>query len=168
MKKFYVLSLLALLFISCSDDDGFISTTSHQFQVDLGEDMNHIPAQETNISLENVEDGKTYSVTTDMSGNATIELAPGIYNINFSRSFTAEEYLEISGIEATGEVVYNGSLESVSISDANTSTEISLVTGQIGDLLFKQIYFAGSDVRQGAMYRDQFVEIHNNSPVVHL
>ncbi|WBL21350.1 DUF4876 domain-containing protein [Zunongwangia sp. HRR-M8] len=163
MRKFYLLGLVGLLFLSCSDDDNFINVVSHQFTIDLGTDEGNKPAEEATISLENVEDGKTYSITTNASGNATIEVVPGTYNVNVSKQYTAAEYEAFSGKEVTNEVIFNGSLSNVSISETNTTTEISLVTGQIGDLVFKQIYFVGSDVRRGAVFRDQFVEIHNNS-----
>ncbi|MBW2960536.1 DUF4876 domain-containing protein [Mesonia aestuariivivens] len=163
MKKCYVLGLISLLFLSCSDDDNFLSVVSHQITVDLGEDEENKPAEEATISLENIEDGKTYTSITDASGNASIEVVPGTYNVNVSKKFTAEEYKAFSGKETNSEIIFNGSLSNVSISEANTTTEISLVTGQIGDLVFKQIYFSGSDVTRGAIYRDQFVEIHNNS-----
>ncbi|MDN3593509.1 DUF4876 domain-containing protein [Zunongwangia endophytica] len=163
MRKFYLLGLIGLLFLSCSDDDNFINVVSHQFTIDLGTDEDNKPAEEATISLENVEDGKTYNITTNASGNATIEVVPGTYNINVSKQYTAAEYEAFSGKEVTNEVIFNGSLSNVSISETNTTTEISLVTGQIGDLVFKQIYFSGSDVKKGALFRDQFVEIHNNS-----
>ncbi|WBL26799.1 DUF4876 domain-containing protein [Zunongwangia sp. HGR-M22] len=163
MRKFYLLGLIGLFFLSCSDDDNFINVVSHQFTVDLGTDEDNKPAEEATISLENVEDGKTYNITTNASGNATIEVVPGTYNVNVSKQYTAAEYEAFSGKEVTNEVIFNGSLSNVSISETNTTTEISLVTGQIGDLVFKQIYFSGSDVKRGALYRDQFVEIHNNS-----
>src|SRR5690606_23688627 len=41
--------------------------------------------------------------------------------------------------------------------------KLKLELGRIGGLVFKQIYYAGSDTRNGATFRDQFIEIYNNS-----
>jgi len=40
---------------------------------------------------------------------------------------------------------------------------ITLKTSRIGDLVIKQVYYTGSDTKEGALFRDQFFEIYNNS-----
>ncbi|AWM12429.1 DUF4876 domain-containing protein [Flavobacterium sediminis] len=64
---------------------------------------------------------------------------------------------------STTEVQFNGSQEQVTVNVNVTSTTVILKSARIGDLVIKQIYYAGSSTSQGASFRDQFIEIHNNS-----
>ena len=60
-------------------------------------------------------------------------------------------------------VQFNGNQESVTVNVNVTATTIELKSARIGDLVIKQIYYAGSHTTQGASFRDQFIEIYNNS-----
>ncbi len=165
MKKLSLLTLITTLIMGCSkDDDGeFIAPVNYEIQVTYDENFDNKAASEAVISLENIEDGKTYEATTNTEGIAVVEVVPGNYQLTISKTMTAEEYFDFSGQETEAEVSFNGSAQNVSITENNGSTSIEIVTGTIGNLLIKQIYYNGSDVRLGAVFRDQFVEIHNNS-----
>lgn len=165
MKKFILFSMSMLLFACSKDDDsGFIAPVSHTFEVTYNENYDNNPAASAEIRLVNSDDGKSYVATTDENGMAEVEVVPGIYVVNVTRSFSPEEYLTFSGQEVQDVVTFNASMEAVAINETSaTSTTIQVVTGRIGNLLIKQIYYSGSDVRMGAMYRDQFIELHNNS-----
>ncbi|PKD18411.1 hypothetical protein APR41_04470 [Salegentibacter salinarum] len=165
MRKLSFLALIATLIIGCSkDDDGdFIAPVTHEIHVAYDENYENENAAGAVISLENIEDGRSYEATTNAEGRAVVEVVPGSYQINISKTMTAEEYFDFSGQEVETEVSFNGSAENISISENGSSTSLEIVTGTIGNLLIKQIYYNGSDVRLGAVFRDQFVEIHNNS-----
>ncbi len=164
MKRFLFFSMLMLVFISCSDDDNFITPVSHSFQIDFGENYENRPAANVSINLINREDGKVYTETTNDQGEVTLDVVPGIYNVEASLVMTAAEYMTFSGQTVDSEIGFNVSYEGLEINEeGQTETSLSLVTGRIGNLLIKQVYYSGSDVRLGALYRDQFFEIHNNS-----
>ena len=165
MKKLLLFSLFIFIVACSKDDDGnFVAPIAHSFTITFDENYENLNAEGALITLVNKEDGKTYTGTSDTNGIVSLEVIPGVYNVNVSLRFSSEDYLEFSGLESEGDVNFNASMESISISaKSETSTEITLVTGRIGNLLIKQVYYAGSDVRLGALYRDQFFEIHNNS-----
>lgn len=165
MKKLFLISM-SILFLACSLDDEstFIAPVSHNFEVRYNENYDNKPADNAEIKLVNNDDGKNYTVNTDDTGLAEIDLVPGVYKVNITRTFSIEEYLEFSGQEVDQEVTFNVSMEGLEINaNSESFTELELVTGTIGNLIIKQVYYAGSDVRLGASFRDQFVEIHNNS-----
>ncbi|UII25362.1 DUF4876 domain-containing protein [Fulvivirga maritima] len=163
MKKLYILSAL-LLFWACSDDDGeFITPVTHTINVNFNEDYGSIAAGGVTLTLNNIEDGRSYTATTTSAGAAEIEVTPGNYTVNASLTMSADDYEQAFNKQTTGEVYFNTST-TISISETGvTSTDMILESGQVGDLLIKQLYFAGSDAKLGANFRDQFIEIHNNS-----
>ncbi|WP_340063996.1 DUF4876 domain-containing protein [Ascidiimonas aurantiaca] len=164
MRKLVFLVCLVSCFSCSNDDDNFITSISHTLSIRYGSDFENLPAEGAQVTLVNNEDGRSYSGTVNPDGLLTLSLIPGVYNINVSRVFTPEAYQQFFGQSVNQNVTFNASLQNVQI-NANTSanTSMELVTGLIGNLVLKQIYFAGSDVRLGASLRDQFFEIHNNS-----
>lgn len=165
IKNIIFLSI-CLFLIACSnyDDGGFVQPTTHNFTVSFNQSYDNAKAEGALVTLLNKEDGKRYTGTSDNNGTVTLTVIPGVYSVNVSKTFTKEDYLEFSGQEALSDVNFNASMESVTINTQSiSSTEMILVTGKIGRLLLKQVYYTGSDIRLGAGFRDQFFEIHNNS-----
>ena len=165
MKRIFVFSMCIFMVACSKDDDGdFVAPIAHSFSISFDENYENAKASGASIALVNIEDGKRYNGTSDGNGEVILEVIPGVYNLNVSLTLSREEYLEFSGQEVEGEVSFNAFMESVSINlESESSTQLTLTTGRIGNLLIKQIYYAGSDTRLGALYRDQFIEIHNNS-----
>ena len=157
--------LMIDLSFSCKDDDnGFIAPIAHNFKITYGKEYKEKPVAKAQMILTNNEDGKTYKAFTDAKGIAKIEVIPGTYKASVSRTLTPEEYLALSGQKTAGNITFNGSVENLKINqEKELETTIELVTGRIGNLVLSQIYYAGSDVKLGAKYRDQFFEVHNNS-----
>ena len=60
-------------------------------------------------------------------------------------------------------MIFNASQEQVTVNNNTTSANLELKAARIGGLVIKQIYFAGSNAQDGALFRDQFIEIYNNS-----
>ncbi|MFV0541382.1 MAG: DUF4876 domain-containing protein [Aestuariibaculum sp.] len=165
MKKIIIPLLLSILAFSCNnDDDNFVAPIEHTFNIKFSEDYNNANAPNVNISITSGEDGKTYSATTDTNGNATLSVVPGNYKVTASLTYTAEAYTAAWGQETNGDVSFNASEDNISITaNSSTTTNLVLVTGRIGNLIIKQVYFSGSDTKLGAVFRDQFFEVHNNS-----
>ena len=164
MKRIILLVLISFIVACSNDTTDFIQPITHSFQVSYSDSYNNLIASNTEITLANNEDGKTYTVTTNANGIAAIELVPGNYKVNASKVFTAEEFLDFFGQEVDTDISFNASLEALNITESTTdNTELKLVSGRIGNLIIKQVYFSGSDVKLGALYRDQFFEIYNNS-----
>lgn len=164
-KIYLLLAAFAVLFVACKDDDGpGISLVDQSFQVRFSDDYDSEPAADVAIQLVNIETSTNTNLETDENGYAMASLLPGTYSVNASLTMTPEQYFEFSGQTVEQDVAFNASLSSVTINSASsTTTELILSAAQIGNLVMSQIYFAGSDVRQGAVFRDQFVQIHNNS-----
>ncbi|AWW30255.1 DUF4876 domain-containing protein [Echinicola strongylocentroti] len=168
MKKSLLLLLaVATIFSACNqDDEPTVQPVDLTIQVLVDESLGGEPMRGTEVTLTNVTSTQNYSATTDADGTVQFEALPsGTYDVVAVRSFTDEEFSEYFGYSSEeAEVVFNASSPSLAV-NAQTSSPVmlTLASGKIGDLLIKQVYFAGSDVREGALYRDQFIEIYNNS-----
>lgn len=86
----------------------------------------------------------------------------GYYDIDASITISKEEYFRVTGLESDRDVTFNASFKKYNLLRPST-LNMQLISGSTGDFLIKQVYYAGSDSRQGALYRDQFFEIHNNT-----
>lgn len=167
-RNFFILMSALLLIIACRDDDfGSIETVAPvPFQVNVRyDDASGKAVSNAVVSLINIATGDKVEKTTDANGELKIpNLLPGEYNISVVRKLTSQEFFEIFGYRIPQtEIVYNGNQEKVVVNANVSSTNITLKTGKLGDLVIKQIYYAGSDIKKGAVFRDQFLEIYNNS-----
>ncbi|HMR18751.1 MAG TPA: DUF4876 domain-containing protein, partial [Sphingobacterium sp.] len=64
-------------------------------------------------------------------------------------------------LDATS-VTFNASVKNT-VFHENTVFTFWLVSGVVGDFVIKQVYYAGSHRQDGALFRDQFIEIYNNT-----
>jgi len=166
MKKFLLLFLAAAIVAGCKKNDGPDATTS-TLRIALSYAN---PAYDTPLDKQKV----TIKLTSLLNGSAsesrhvpgTAELpsiSPGSYDVAASVTFTKGEFLTLTGESIEGEsITFNASAKNVDII-RDTELDFSLVSGTVGDFVIKQIYYAGSDNKQGATFRDQFIEIHNNT-----
>ncbi|MFT4092480.1 MAG: DUF4876 domain-containing protein [Niabella sp.] len=114
------------------------------------------------VTITNLTSGQVNTANTDETGIATFaSITPGNYSIAAAKNYTAEEFYAETAVTVTSNVAYNAT-ESQTF-NTNTMLSLTLVSGKIGDLVFKQIYYAGSNTSTGASFRDVFVEIYNNS-----
>lgn len=170
MKKI-LFSFIALLALSaCSDDDfgSDSSLTPQSFQVHVNFDSDNyegLPAENVDVTLKNVNTGDDYQMSSTTNGVAVFEtIIPGTYNVTASLTLNADTFEGLFGYAPTAEeVIFNGAQEQVIINTNTTSASLELNAARIGDLVIKQIYYGGSDAVNGAMFRDQFIEIHNNA-----
>lgn len=170
MKKILLFITSSLALISCSDDDfgGNGNLQPVSFNVELKYDATTYNGEVVNtgdVTLTNTTTGDVYSATSNSSGIAVFSsILPGSYNITAAKNMDSTEFTTTFGYApSTTEVQFNGSQEQVTVNVNVTSTTVILKSARIGDLVIKQIYYAGSSTSQGASFRDQFIEIHNNS-----
>lgn len=162
------LMLAALtLFASCSkNDDNTAAAISLSVNVSYdaeGQSL-HLPLDTVSVTLNNLSNGQSYTAKTNASGIATFSsIVPGVYSGSATLTMTASQYAAATGITVEQDVQYNASFTGSSFQQNNSKVDLTLASGRIGDLVIKQFYYAGSNTSKGASFRDQFVEIYNNS-----
>ncbi|MCL1670683.1 DUF4876 domain-containing protein [Elizabethkingia sp. HX XZB] len=175
MKRIITLLLLSLLVVvGCRKDDDFGSDQGIRpvsFTVSVKYDQSKFPnmankgAAKVTVNLENTATGAKITGVTDDNGELKLDaVMPGDYNITSELKMPKTDYEKMFGESTNYETVhFGGSQEKVKVNANISSTIMQISSGNIGDLVIKQYYYAGSDSKLGALFRDQFVEIHNNS-----
>jgi len=169
-KSILVCFMMFTAFLSCNKDnfdDGITNTDLVDFSIQalISEDIGDAIPENVTVSIINTNTGDIFETTTNENGIALFDnIDTGNYTVTASLSWTSEEFQNNLGYTPTSETVtFNGALENITVNQTEVSTDITLITGTIGDLLIKQVYYAGSHLVFGASFRDQFVEIYNNS-----
>ena len=170
MKQIITLLLAFFLMLSCRDDDfggGGSELKPVDFKVTAHYDssLNSLSSKGSTVVLTNTGTGDTYTQTTNESGEANFsQILPGTYSVVASQTLNAEEFALLFGYKPQEEQVsFNATQENVTVNANVSSTVLELKSARVGNLVIKQIYYAGSHTTQGAMFRDQFIEIYNNS-----
>jgi hypothetical protein len=170
MKQLLSFLTIMLLLISCRDDDFGSNNNSLQptnFRVEVKYDATYssLHAKNATVVLTNNNSSDTYTQSTDANGFANFtNVIPGTYKVTVFKKMLSDEFNTTFGYApAVSEISFNGVQENATINVNVQSTFIELKGARIGDLLIKQIYYAGSHATQGASFRDQFIEIYNNS-----
>lgn len=164
MKTRYLLPLLLLPFLSCKKDGPGIQPID--IQVNLSYASQELNSQ---LDLSDVE----LKLTSEASGNTTTfkptngvvvlsGISPGKYDIVASVTISQADYNAATGNDSPDDVTFNASLKG-QVLDHSSTIELQLMAGIVGDFVIKQIYYAGSHNVDGALFRDQFVEIYNNT-----
>lgn len=121
------------------------------------------------ITLTNTVTGAKLTQLSDENGATTfVQISPGRYTAQANISFDQATYEQITGLAIDQEVVHmNSILPQRRLNAAeNKPLEMKLAQGRLGEWIFKQIYYAGSHTTNGAVFRDQFIEICNNTDQV--
>ena len=167
MKKIFLVIVTSILAWGCAEDDfgtnsGGLGTVPYTITAVYN---SKVPAANTTIKLTNISSTDVYELKTDENGFAYIEnILPGTYNITATNTLNAKEFKDQFGYDETSdEIIFNGTLNNTVISSKFEPGKINLIQSKTGDLVIKQIYYAGSDTSRGASTRDHFVEIYNNS-----
>jgi hypothetical protein len=168
MRKISLLLIVTLIaFASCKRSDiENLKPISISLNVNLDPSISayNFPLKNAAIKFTNLTNGQITEGKTDASGSLTFpSLSPGNYDIQATLTISAADYSVATGATTLNDVVFNGLLKNQNIVQATNSLSIVLKTGRIGDWVFKQIYYAGSNTTNGATFRDQFIEIYNNS-----
>lgn len=124
-----------------------------------------LPLQNIEIRIQNTWNNKTHETLSGADGSATFaNVSAGMYNVVAKMTIDKDEFTRLTGQPAQDDVVLNAALNNIALNSAtDANIHLKLQLGRIGDLVIKQIYYAGSDTRKGASFRDQFIEIYNNS-----
>ncbi|WP_299182162.1 DUF4876 domain-containing protein [uncultured Chryseobacterium sp.] len=172
MKQFLLFFSFLLILTSCRDDDfgnngtgGILQPVSFKVFVKYDNNYGQKISKNATVVLTNSNSGDAYTIQSDDNGIATFQnVIPGTYKVNISKKMLAAEYLDTFGYALqTDEINFNGSQEGVQVNINVPSTTVELKAAKVGDLVIKQIYYAGSSTSTGASFRDQFIEIYNNS-----
>jgi len=168
MKKYLYLFLVIFAFAACKKNN-----STEIEPVDLNIKINYklatsgytLPLNIAKLKITNIETRTVQEFTVNDKGVILIsKLSPGFYDIDASSNFSAAEYSTITGTVTEKAVTFNASLKNKQITVGFSETiNLNLIAGSLGDWVIKQIYFAGSDRVNGALYRDQFIEFYNNS-----
>ena len=121
------------------------------------------------VTLKNTMNRTELTEPTDKNGISVFSnIASGVYEVKATIEVDKATYERITGHTIQTETgTLNGSLPARSLNpSSNNSLEMQLDMGKIGEWVFKQIYYAGSNGTNGASFRDQFIEIYNNTDEV--
>jgi hypothetical protein len=170
MKQLFSFLAIMMLLFSCRDDDFGTNNSTLQptaFKVEVKYDATYSSkhSKGATVVLTNNNSGDTYTEITDANGFANFSsVIPGTYKVTVSKKILTDEFYSTFGYAAPApEINFNGVQDNATININVQSTVIELKSARVGDLLIKQIYYAGSHITQGAGLRDQFIEIYNNS-----
>ncbi|AZA85289.1 DUF4876 domain-containing protein [Chryseobacterium lactis] len=175
MKRIILLLIIPILtFVGCNRDDDFGKNNEIKpvpFTVNIKYDASKYPqvadkgVANVTITLENKATGDKITGKTDANGDLKLTaVLPGSYNVQAELQMKKSQYEQEIGETTSYETVHFGGLqEKVTVNANISSTLVRISSGNLGDLVIKQYYYAGSDKNVGANIRDQFIEIHNNS-----
>ncbi|HLS38820.1 MAG TPA: DUF4876 domain-containing protein [Sphingobacterium bovisgrunnientis] len=166
MNNNLILWALSLIFLatSCQKDPQLTHAVKLTVDITVKSDENLIiPAKDAVVTISNKTNGASYQATIQENGQATFEsITPGTYTINSTLTIPAAKYMELAGYYVEDDVNFSGSNDNIEIFE-DKSLALVLQAGKTGSWVFKQIYYAGSNASTGAVNRDVFVEIYNNS-----
>ncbi len=118
------------------------------------------------VRLSNQLDNTDLAGSTEANGQKVFEqVAAGLYNAAARLVLSRAQFEAITGtVTSQDSVVFNATLNNFRIANGTSDTiRLQLQFGTIGDWVIKQVYYAGSNTVTGAVQRDQFIEIYNNS-----
>lgn len=161
MKK--IILFLIFIAVACTKYE-VPSTFQVTVQVNYPQDINNAgPVPNVSVSIENVQTGRKYTVVTDETGKATVDLRGGNYDVVVS--FSEEREVEVNGVPVMKTLQFNGLLDGQLITGNG-----ELLTIQPGytilseGFVIKELYTSGSRTPEGKNYgADKFFEIYNNT-----
>lgn len=165
MKKLILfISALALL-VGCSKDGPESKTVTLNLGLTFAETSQQdlFKNKEITIRVKNMLNGATTEFKHVAGPYSIPGLSAGTYDIEASASFTQKEFQDLTQQEVSESgITFNASAKQVRLLE-DSNLDLSLVAGVSGDFVIKQVYYAGSHRTNGAIYRDQFFEIYNNT-----
>lgn len=168
MKKIITIIAVFLIFIACKKQRNpelqplDLNISTNYASIDIGKKL---PLNAITVQITNVNTNVTKTLETNAKGEVSFEeIASGIYDISASITISPADYTRLTGEIVNKSVIFNASDKNKAISSNNASKiELKLVSGVIGEWVIKQVYYAGSNTTTGATFRDQFIEIYNNT-----
>ena len=171
MNRIFVPIVLALLVITgCKKKDLVPEAPPINVIVKISYDNSGgayaFPLAGVQVKLVNQMSSVTLEQATDATGLSIFNsISSGAYDISASITLSKEQYETITGVPlATDDVTFNAQKAGQVLNNSTNNTiDLVLELGVIGDWVIKQVYYAGSHTTNGASFRDQFIEIYNNS-----
>ncbi|HEY0274304.1 MAG TPA: carboxypeptidase-like regulatory domain-containing protein, partial [Chitinophaga sp.] len=173
MKRFIPIStflLLAMLFQAACKKTDAPSIPPINVIVKVSYDSTNggyaFPLTGISVTVKNTVTGTTTSRKTDDTGLGIFNsISAGIYDVQATMAISKATYENVTGTTIDKDsMVFNAALSNLTLNaTTNNTLTLKLQLGKIGDWVIKQIYYAGSNTQNGALFRDQFIEIYNNS-----
>eukprot|EP01136_Pigoraptor_vietnamica_P022243 Opistho-1_new@73144 len=169
MKKVAYLLIFAALFIAACKKNNVTAIQPVNLSIKVAYSLQsssyQLPLSGGKVKLTNVETKLVQEFTIAADGSVNVaQLAPGFYDIDATVTIPAAQYVNLTGIITEKDITYNAAVKNKQITVGFSDTiNLNLIAGFVGDWVIKQVYFAGSDRTNGALYRDQFIEFYNNS-----
>ncbi|GAA3969735.1 DUF4876 domain-containing protein [Pedobacter ginsengiterrae] len=167
MKKIALLVIIGLMFGCKKNNQPDVLPTDLNVKVtfDLANSGYTFPISNITVRIKSLTSGRFLSIATNDKGLGKFNNLPaGRYDVDVSYTVSAADYTSITGIITTKPVTFNAAEKNKLVNKDNSAElTLNLKAGVIGTWLVKQVYYAGSDRTLGALYRDQFIEIYNNT-----
>lgn len=161
-----LIALLSISFYSCKDDE-VVQLANLNVQVDIADGFTGLSAEGISVSITNTVDNGVETALTNASGLASFfDIAPGTYNVAATLELTAEEAGAASGYYE--EMTLNAVENNVNLlGGVDSDITITLDGKASSSLVIKEFYYNGAnDPTWSVLFKDQFVEIYNNSDEV--
>ncbi|PCH77712.1 MAG: hypothetical protein COB98_02635 [Flavobacteriaceae bacterium] len=159
-KFFFKQQLLVLMAVLClasckKDDENYLGTL--EVQIALKEGLKNISIADLTISVLNTVDNTKVEGQSDSTGNYVfLDLPAGLYNITVSETREEANY------------ALSGSVTGIQVKRQEVSAEtltLDAVEPNAG-LVIKEVYYGGAADGYASLFKDQFIEIFNNSAEV--
>ncbi len=157
MKKLFriifTMTIVSLILSACNDeDDNYLGTLN--VNVVLKKGLSDMSIVDLPVVATNTIDNTEFTANTDSNGIAVFtDLAAGTYNVMISFKNEKKDY------------VLNGTKNNIIVNagkETNVSIELDAANPK-GGFVIKELYYNGADDNYVSMFKDQFVEIFNNS-----
>ncbi|HYK55429.1 MAG TPA: hypothetical protein VEV15_03055, partial [Flavisolibacter sp.] len=124
-----------------------------------------LPLEGVRVRMQHLWTGRENKAVADNNGWIEFKGASsGDYNIEAIVTIPKDLFNNLTGQAREEDVTLSGQLSNQTLnSKLDSALKLDIHLGRQGDFLIKQIYFAGSHTANGASFRDQFLEIYNNS-----
>ncbi|MDR0541887.1 MAG: DUF4876 domain-containing protein [Dysgonamonadaceae bacterium] len=153
MKKYFSILIPAVLLTACEEPEK-VAPVTVSVNIQLPEVFDEFKPEQYKVEFVNFNDKSIVVDSAKVGEIVTIKILPGIYTI------TAKAEKQ-SGQD---EFLYTGSLVNENVILEGSSYTIDLQVVLQSDLIFKELFYAGSRTPSNASYfRDQFYELYNNS-----
>jgi hypothetical protein len=169
MRTYSILFIAVIslsLLPSCSDTSPTANTFTVSVEVNFPQNYASSVARGATVTLTSTTGSTPISVTSDSLGIARfVDVIPGTYDINATRTLTPTEAQALTGIVQAQPLPLSARLAAQRL-DATPAQPIALrLSGSaLGSLVIKEVYYSGSRTPAPTNYfRDQFLEIYNNS-----
>lgn len=168
MKKLLFILFWSATILGCKKDkstDVQPIDVNVQLAYNLSTSTYQLPLGDINVKFTNLGTGNIISTKTNEAGLVSFnKISPGTYDIDASVTISAATYTQITGVFTDQDIIFNASIKNKQIDIGFSELiKMDLFSGKVSDWVIKQVYYAGSDKVDGALYRDQFIEIYNNT-----